>query len=482
MNGPNKPLNPRNARVKIANLFSKHKTMISKRYILPLALLVLLAGCCFSHPFFFVRFGPLPLTADRLMAVLLVALYVIFRKFGLADPKPLRKTEILLGALLVVVAMSVVTHDWRTNDSEPVARFILYIAMPAVLYWIARQSKLSRRSVLWMFGGLAVFGVYLAVTAIAEVREAWWMVFPSYIASPEHFEFFGRARGPLLNPIGNGVFLSVCMCSAVMAWPRLNRPGKLVLTALCLLLLVGIWCTLTRSVWMGGLAALLVVIGLTTPRSWGAPLVGGAVLVSALLVATQWENFLAYKRDKYVSAYNVGTSDKLRPVLAAVAWQMFLDRPLFGCGYGQYLNESPPYLTHRGAETPLYQARGYVQHNAFLALLTETGLVGMGLFVSLLALWTRDAWRLWRSQHAPLWARQHGLLVLALVAAYVCNAMFHDLSIIPMVNMLLFFLAGVLAGLAPLAAEITASAPEPEPQLASARPAIPGFRRELGAP
>jgi O-antigen ligase len=130
---------------------------------------------------------------------------------------------------------------------------------------------------------------------------------------------------------------------------------------------------------------------------------------------------------------------------------MFLDRPLFGCGFGQYFPESRPYLSDRSTDLPLEKARPYVQHNVFLALLTETGLLGAGLYVALLALWGRNAWRLWRWDEAPLAMRQCGLLFLALLAVYLSNAMFHDLAIIPMVNMLLFFLAGVMAGLAPAA-------------------------------
>jgi O-antigen ligase len=86
-----------------------------------------------------------------------------------------------------------------------------------------------------------------------------------------------------------------------------------------------------------------------------------------------------------------------------------------------------------------------VQHNVFLALVTETGVVGMGLFVALLAVWTRAAWRLWRNLDAPPWARQLGLLFVAFMGVYLANGMFHDVSLISMINMYLFFLGGVLA-------------------------------------
>ena len=47
----------------------------------------------------------------------------------------------------------------------------------------------------------------------------------------------------------------------------------------------------------------------------------------------------------------------------------------------------------------------------------------------------------------PLWARRQGLFFLALVGSYLPNAMFQDMSLITMVNSLLFFMAGIIVGL-----------------------------------
>jgi O-antigen ligase len=95
----------------------------------------------------------------------------------------------------------------------------------------------------------------------------------------------------------------------------------------------------------------------------------------------------------------------------------------------------------------LEQARPYTQHNVFLSLLTETGLIGLALFTTLLLLWCYCGWRLWQNGQVPLWARQQGLVMGAFVAAYVANGMFQDVSQIIMVNMLLFFEAGLCLNL-----------------------------------
>ncbi len=415
-------------------------------------LAVLLAGTCFSVPFFKVELGPVPITAERLLLILLVAQYIVWRRLGWADPKPLGKAEIVLLALLGVLTVSTFSSDWHVRNCQPLSWLIVSYMMPAVLYWIARQTKYTERTVLALFGCFALFGVYLALTALAEYFKVWWLVFPRYIvttASQTDAEFVGRGRGPLLNPIANGILLATCLGSALMWWPRLGRAGQLTLLAIVLLLSAAFYCSLTRSVWMGGLLALGLAVGLALPWNWRVPLVSGAILAAVLLVATEWQHLLAFKRDEALSADKTADSVELRPIMAFITWQMFLDRPLLGCGYAQYQTESLAYLSDRSSDMALERARGYIPHNVIFSLLAETGLVGLGLFVALVTFWARDAWRLWSDIGLPLWARQQGLLMLIALGAYFLNGMFHDVSVVPMANMTLFFLAGVTAGVQP---------------------------------
>lgn len=421
-------------------------------------LAVLLAGACFSVPFFKLELGPLPLTADRVLLVVLVAQYVLWRRWGYADPKPLGKPEIVLAVFLGMLVLSTFTHDWRALDTEkpyqPVSLLIVNYLMPAAVYWIARQSKIGQRDVLMVFAGFALFGVYLAITSLAEYFEASWLVFPSYIitsAKDKTAEFVGRGRGPLLNPIGTGVLLAVCLGSVLLWWPRLRRPGQLALLGITLLYMAAIYCSLTRSVWIGGIVTLAIVVGPVLPWSWRGPLLIGGMLVAVVVSVTQWDNILAFKRDKNLSAAETRDSAELRPILSIIAWHMFLDRPLLGCGYVQYKNESRNYASDRSTDFPLERGRDMPPHNVAFSLLTETGLIGLGLFATLLFLWARDAWRLWRNAAVPGWARQQGLLFLVVLAVYLTNGMFHDVSIIDMMNMTLFFLAGVTAALRPMA-------------------------------
>jgi O-antigen ligase len=415
--------------------------------LLAAGLAVLLAGCCLGYPLFHLPTSPIPLTLDRLLWLVLLAQYAVWRKLGWAAPKPIGTADVVLGLLLGVLGLSTLTHDWEAHNALAISRLAFFYVMPVGLYWTARQSMVSQRAVSSLLVCLTVFGVYLAVTAFGERYDAPWLVFPPYILSPEYPEFLGRARGPFLTPVGNGIFLGTCLAAGLLLWARLGRWGRLALLPVLLLIAGGAYLTLTRSVWMGAGLGLVAVVALAVPPAWRRWLLAGSLVAVVLVATTQWERLLSFKRDKALSAGETAESAKLRPILATVAWKMFLDRPLGGCGFGQYGDASKEYLADRSTDLPLEKARPFVQHNVLLALLTETGLAGMGLFAALLTLWSCEAWRLWRSPQREAGGRQLGLLFLAAAANYLVNGMFHDVAIIPMVNMLLFFLAGMTVGL-----------------------------------
>ena len=411
------------------------------------AVAVLIAGCCFGALFYRVSVGPLPITADRVLLVVLLAVYAGCRWRGLAANKPIAGPDLLFGAWLTTLVLSTVTHDWQINDSQPLATLLFFFLMPAGLYWLGRQSELNEKTIRLLVAGLAVFGVYLACTALAETQQAWWLVYPRYIASAQHEEFFGRGRGPLLNPIGGGLYLTAALLAVGSCWPTCRRPGRAALVIVAGVLLVGTFCTLTRSVWLGAATAAAITVVFMTPRAFRVPLLAVGSVACVLAVGVAWGSLQAFKRDQHVSVHDMSQSASLRPILASVAWRMFLDRPLFGCGFGQYKQHDMNYWRDPTSDLPLEQARHYVQHNVLLALLTETGCVGTAFYVALLIQWTVGALVLCRDSRAPPTSRQFGLIFFGFLVAFLINGMFHDVSIIPMVNMLLFLLAGVAQGL-----------------------------------
>lgn len=432
-------------------------------------LVFLLLANCFGTEFLTFNAGPINLSLDRLFLVLVTGAYAVQRRLKLADPKPLRKTDLLLGTFLLLLAASAFTHNWHdtTNKQVPVLQHLIngYL-MAAAVYWVARQSPLDERQVRLIHASFALFGVYLAVTGLAEITRQWWLVFPKYIADPKVGLHFGRARGPMVQSVSYGLCLAVCLLNAWIWQLKMGRLGRLLVLSLMPLYLAAIFATYTRSIWLGTGLGLLIVLGLTL-RGPARLLVLGSMASAGLLVGiAKLDAILSLERGDNNAGQTRESAD-MRTVFAYVSWQMFLDRPLLGCGFGQFPREKLPYLADRSTNLRLELIRGYVHHNTYLSLLTETGLLGLSLFLSVLGGWCWSAWQLCRSPGVPDWARRFGVLLLGAMGVYSIQLLGHELSFTPLDNSLMFFLSGVTAGLAAL---VPASAPRRAPAMVAARP------------
>jgi len=419
------------------------------------ALGFLVLGACFGHPFFHYELGPIPLTVDRVFLLLLVVAYFVQRHLGLTEPKPIAGPDVILAVFLGLLVVSGSLSGWAGTRVEPwvtVWRLVGGYLIPMTVYWIVRQAPLGQRQLSQTHVVLAVLGIYLGVTGILESTGQWWAVFPPHIADPKLGLHFGRARGPMVHAVSYGLYIAVCLLGAGVCIGRLGVRGRMLALAAVPLSLAGLVLCYTRSVWIGAGLGVAILLALTLQGKWRTLVLGSLVVGSLVVGATRMESLTSLRRED--SAEDSRRSVGMRATFTYVSWKMFLDRPLFGFGFGQFYTAKLDYLDDRSTSLQMEQIRNFVHHNTFLSLLTETGLVGLGLYLALLAGWARAAWRLARSAVAPDWARAQGVLMLGVLAIYVTLGMFHELSYTPIDNSLVFLLAGLTMGLSPLAVKV----------------------------
>ena len=398
----------------------------------------LLAGTVVGHPFFHVSV----ITFDRLLLGATVALFVGYQIRGWNQPRIGSPADLLFAFFTFALILTTVVVPYSDDRAGQFSKLIFFFLLPAVMYAVGSQVALTPKQLRWMYVTFAVFGIYLALTAVAEKLGWKWAVFPMYIADPKFAEFLGRGRGPLLNPAANGILLTLSLCCGIMPLLWYRGVRQLSVMATVPIYLIGIFCTMTRSVWLGCAVALVGIYIAFAPKRWRFAMAMAVLGCSSLAVLVDVKDLLTFKRDQNVTVEQMSESASLRPILATVAWKMFQDRPLLGCGTGQYLATAKHYLFDRSTNLPLEKVRPYVQHNMFLAMLVENGLITLIPFCFLLVFWTHWSWQLWTSSQLAIEYRQLGLVSLGLLSTYIVNGLFHDVLIFPMINMYMFFIAG----------------------------------------
>lgn len=414
-------------------------------------LVLIIVMSALGYPFFHTDIGPITVSLDRMLIPFLLVAYVVQRRLGMTDPKPMMPADYLLFALIGVITVSTFTHDWRVQGPTgvpPMWRLIAGYATPAAIYWMVRQSRLTQSRLELCYKVFVFYGLYLGATGIAEITGQWWAVFPKHIADPTVGLHYGRARGPMVQLPTYGLYLATCLLSAWIVRPRLSQRGQVLLLATLPIMLGGIVFSYTRSVWMGTGLSILILLGMTL-KGRTRNLVLGSMVAGALVVGiAKADSIIGIQRE---GSFGEGRQSAFaRASFTYVSWQMFLDRPIWGCGFGQFPIEKYPYLADRSTDLDLEGIRTLSHHNTLLSLLTETGLVGLGLFLAVLGFWAVDAYKLWRSPVTPEWAKLQAVLFLAVLGLYAVQLLFHELTYSPMENSIVFFVAGMTAGLRPL--------------------------------
>lgn len=415
----------------------------------------LLAGCtcylvlasCFGVYFYTFDLG-ITFSLDRLFLVVLVGAFIVQWKLGQTEIKPLSKVEITLALFICWLFVSTFTHDWRAAGlgQVPVIQHLIngYL-IPLALYWIARNCRLNESNTTTVLITLSCFGLYLAATALLETAGAWSLVFPRYIADPQLGLHFGRARGPMVHSVSFGFYLGATALAMWLWRERLSRLGQLALMLSAPMFLAAIYLTKTRSVWVGFGCGLLVVLAGTLKGKVRTGVIASMALAALVVGVAKFDSIMSLQREG--TAADTLQSAGMRASFTYVSWQMFQDRPLVGFGFGQFADAKLPYLSDRSIDLPLEQIRGYVHHNTFLALLTETGIIGMGLYLMILGLWAHDAWQLLKSPAAPRWAQRLAIFFCGVLAIALWQMVGHEITFMPFEHALLFALAGITTGL-----------------------------------
>jgi putative inorganic carbon (hco3(-)) transporter len=400
----------------------------------PAYLLLLLAGIAlevFSGNSQYLGF---PIGPDRLClaaALLLLALDPVALPEARLRARPLHLAMLLLLAwatLSAVAAGSLVSRAglYGLLDRLGALPFLLFALAPA-LFGTTRRRNL-------LLAVLVGLGLYLGVTAVLEGTGANALVFPRYITDPALGLHYGRARGPFLEAVANGLVLALCGVAAGMGlalWrSRWSRAAAGTCLALCG---VGVLLSLTRAVWLGAVCATVaVLVAVPRLRRWLVPALAlGLVAVVALLLVVPGLS------DKANARTADSRSEDDRRNANATAFRVIAEHPLTGVGWEAFAGAERDYL--RQADTYPVTNTGIAVHNVPLSHAAELGLPAGLLWVAVLLVAVgRPLLRRSPSHEGQVW--RAGLLAVAVIFLVVA-----DLGPLgyALPNLLLWLFAGI---------------------------------------
>lgn len=247
--------------------------------------------------------------------------------------------------------------------------------VPFAMFFVAPLAFATERQRSILLGTLVALGAYLGLTALFESIALHALVFPGYINDPTVGIHFGRARGPFVEAVANGMGLFACAAAAAVGLTRWEgwraRYACWAVIALCA---AGLLLTLTRSIWLSSVVAAAAAV-LAAPRLRGWLIPGallGAIAVTGALAALPALNQRVDQRSTEESSVWV------RKNTNRAAVDMIEARPVAGFGWQTFQVESAPYFR----QAANYPAIGVGQgvHNVFLSNAAELGIPGAVLW------------------------------------------------------------------------------------------------------
>jgi len=396
------------------------------------------------------------LSIPRLVYGGAILAFVMYFLVGRGRPRFDRGLLWVMLALIAYCAVSATATGWtaRTEEVEtaPYYRFTVALLFPFIMVTLIYSVTRSERQIRWglillsLYGWYALYISYLQYAAIVGLSGARAWIFPAYINDPTYGIHFDRARGAFRAAGPQSLFLVFLFYAVLFLIRRTSGAYRIALIAQAILIPPAIFFTGIRAAYVSfALCGVLWCLA-AGHRRFGGVKLGLASLVLILVAAMFWGNITGTNRQTGGVAQEGPIVS--RQILLYQTWEIFKDHPITGVGFGHFV-DAQQNLRRDPASLIGLSVGVVVQHNLFLNMLAETGV--LGLIGILLVLWLlfSQSLQLYRKLprfSAGMLCRDFVILFWVAGLNYLAAAMFRDTFWDVFANALLWSLAGLVIG------------------------------------
>jgi len=382
--------------------------------------------------------GAIPIGFNLRLDRVVYALFLIefFRQYGRSGLRKKIVPEEKLMMLLFVILLfsSLIGGSIFNPNNRYYTRLFGISIVPATFFMVARRTRFDLRSLKTLATFFLITTFYLGFTGVCEHFHLEGLVLQKDILDPGLGIHFGRVRGPFLQSVVmGGVLSTLCLC---LLWFHFKIRRTLFTWVAFVPGLASVYFSYTRAVWFQLAASLAVLAIFVNPLRKPTRIV--ALAVAAVYFSGIASKFSAYQTTLFNRRHEQ-VDDRIN--IYHASWRMFLERPLFGFGYGNFLDYCEDYFE----ELPGVELRGQHegQHNTILGLMCETGVVGAVPYCLMYLLFFRQCYRRFHSAGPADPGKFFALTQLAVLAGNVVSMQFSDFNCYAYFNNLTFWLAGM---------------------------------------
>jgi O-antigen ligase len=320
---------------------------------------------------------------------------------------------------------------------------VVQMLLPLVLYRVGRQAfdrAAVVRALLWV---ILILAAYSAVMSIMQFSGPTELVWPRYMVDdPKNWP--GRAAGIFRQPVVNGWLLALGLAIAMLLLSRRSEPTwrRLFAFVIAIACGYGIYLTHTRAAWIAGVVVL--IIGALIARGYRKGFIVAICLVASV-IAVNWSVFTSSDR----KAGGVGSMNEVHDRLNAdqTALWAFDRKPFAGWGIGRFQVVNTYHHQQWAPDVPWIHGYGIAAHSNELGILAEVGVIGLALWIFLLALVIRRLWTAYRTlPDHDVCGKPLAVTAIMTIATLICTGFTVDLRLVDFPMLPVLLLAGITVG------------------------------------